>query len=378
MSDAISRVGAGLIHAVRKVYPSQDKYVDLLPPRLPASAESLVRAALLADGGTGYRFIELMEAGLSIGDRRAVLVSSGTAALHLALLALGVGPGDVVAIPAISFIGVANAVTYTGATPYAVDCLYRPLGAINHYKLAQNLGDRKLAAVIAVDFLGHRCVTGDLLEFCTKRGIPLIEDAAAALGSERIGDGVDAYTVSFNNNKIVTMGGGGAVVSCRDDLIDDVRYLSTTAKIRSTFFFEHSRVGFNYRPNNLGAALGVAHFQELPQVIACKREIARRYQNAIDPETALFVLEPDEGGSNYWLNAAMIDPRWLEPPATRARNIALGELHIAGIASRAMFMPLIWQEPYQGMLAQPDLSVAIDIYRRTVCLPSGIDLGRTK
>lgn len=305
----------------------------------------------------------------------AVGVSSGTAALELALRAVGVGsePDHQVVLPAMTFAGAASAVRHCGATPMFVDCLYSPFGAIAWFKLDRYL--RSLAtpgsvkAVVAVDLLGQPCVTPELRILCDEFGLALIEDAAQALGSVGAGRFARLAILSFNNNKIVTTTGGGAVLAQDYRLAEKVRHLATTARLPSPYHYDYDEVGFNYRLPNLLAAIGVPQLDRIDRTVAKKRALSWRYEEALRrAEGFKFVSHPTT--SNAWLNCVLVDP-----PHNKglARDFLLEQLTTAGLGCRAMFTPLHMVEPYSGYPRQRDLGIAEDIFYRAVCLPSGVD-----
>lgn len=302
-----------------------------------------------------------------------VAVSSGTAALELALRAVGVGPGDEVIIPALTFSGAAAAVMHCGATPRFVDCIASPFGAIAWFKLDRHL--RTLAslatikAVIAVDMLGHPCVTPELKVLCDTFGLALVEDGAQALGSIGMGSMATISTLSFNNNKIVTTTGGGAVLTKDEALAARVRHLATTARVTRPFLYEYDDVGFNYRLSNLLASMALPQLDRLEQTIGKKHGLTARYARAFSETPGLtFVSQPST--ANGWLNAVLVEPPH-EKGAVRLK--VMGALQEKGINCRALFTPLHMVGPYTKCPRQPNLEMAEELFHRAICLPSGVD-----
>lgn len=341
----------------------------------------IVRQSLMKDP-VGYRYVEMFEETLAklVGVKHAVAVNSGTSAIHLALLAAGIGEGDEVIVPSLAFAGVAAAVTYTGASPHFVDCLHSPLGAINPYKLRRHLTTYRHAptvkALIAVDLLGRCSVMPELTALCRERGIVLIEDAAAAIGSSAFGRKCGAFgnvaTMSFNNNKLVTTNGGGALLTNDDDVAAKARHRGRTAKKDNPWFYDHDQIGFNYRMPNILAALAIDQFMQLQNRIRLKTALAHSYHVRLSGSGQVScVNDVADMNSNYWLNAIMVADtnahRYVE-----LRDLILAGMKQAGLASRALFTPLHLAEPYAHYPRQRDLTVAEDLFNRTICLPSGI------
>lgn len=316
------------------------------------------------------------------GTEHAVATASGTAALHLMLAAHGIGSGDLVILPAFSFIATANAVSYTGAQPAMVDIspeswtmsptalarflendcerrddrvLYRPTGA-------------RIAAVMCVHTLGHPADIDRLADVAASWNLPLLCDAAAAIGSRYrdrpVGMLGHAAALSFNGNKTVTCGGGGAVVSGNAALLARIRHLSTTA--RRTTDYEHDAVGFNYRMTNLQAAVGCAQMERLDALIAAKRRIAARYAEALaDIPGVLPFPVASWAMSAYWFSGVV-----LATPGAGAVVDALGR---AGIGARRFWKPLHRQPPYAGC-PRGALPVSEGLEDRIVTLPCSTGL----
>jgi perosamine synthetase len=305
----------------------------------------------------------------------AVGVSSGTAALELALRAVGIGPGDEVIVPALTFAGAAAAVKHCGATPRFVDCLSQPLGAIAWFKLDRHLRSlplgtlRTVKAVMAVDLLGHPSVTPELRQLCDAFQFALVEDAAAALGTVGLGRWSTVATLSFNNNKVVTTTGGGAVLTADAGIAERVRHLATTARVERPFLYEYDDVGFNYRLSNLLAAMALPQLDRLESTVGKKHGLAARYSRAFSGLPGFtFVEQPSAG--NAWLNAVLVDP----PHEKGARRDAVMKgLAARKISCRALFTPLHMVGPYKDCPRQPNLEMAEELFYRAICLPSGVD-----
>jgi dTDP-4-amino-4,6-dideoxygalactose transaminase len=250
------------------------------------------------------------------GVSHALALSSGTAALHLALLGLGVGRGDVVLVPTLTFVATANAVIYTGAEPVFVDV--EPLtGNLDPAMLDEALSTlkregRRVAAVVPVDLLG-RCADYDALaKVCAEHDVPMISDAAESLGASWRGRPAGSFgraaAFSFNGNKIITTSGGGMLLSDDRALIDHARYLATQAR-QPVVHYEHVDVGYNYRLSNLLAALGRAQLQRLDAMIVRRKALRLTYRACIAGVAGVSVFDGgDDSEDNCWLTSLLIDP----------------------------------------------------------------------
>lgn len=316
-----------------------------------------------------------------------VATSSGSAGLELALAAVGVGKGDTVVVPAISFVAAANAVTHLGARAEFVDVEPGGFG-LDPDALKAFLRERRgwnqpaPAAIIAVHVLGHPCKIQEISDVAFFNGhIPLIEDAAEALGStvEVGGDTTEwpdtcpcgsfgeVSVLSFNLNKIVTAAGGGAVLTDDGVLSARMRSLATTARVVApSWEVSHHDIAWNHRISMLAAALAGSQVQRLGDLVRHKRGLARAYQEALERVPGVtFHGEPAGTQSNFWLPTIMVPEEERVPVLTA--------LNDAGLCSRALFKPIDQLRPYAR--ANP-CQVADSVYRRAVCLPGGIELAR--
>ena len=309
-----------------------------------------------------------------IGIGHAVALSSGTAALHLALLLVGVGPGDDVIVPSFTFVATANAVRYLGAHPVFVDCSASTWN-IDPELLSAELDDRarrgKLPrAVITVDLYGQSADYDPLLTVCESYGLPLVEDAAEALGATYRGRSTGSFgtagVFSFNGNKIITTSGGGMLVADSAPLAQRARYLATQA--RDPFpHYEHTTLGFNYRLSNLLAALGRAQLGALDGKITRRRRINRYYRATLGELPGIeFMPVADYGEPNYWLTCVTVDP---DRFGVDRETIRLA-LEAVDIESRPTWKPLHLQPVFSR---SPVIggTVSAGIFNRGLCLPSG-------
>lgn len=375
---------ARAVQILRETAAPDGKAVVLHEPRFAGAEWDYVKDCL----DTGWvssvgAYVDRFEKELAeaFGVRRAVAVVNGTAALHVALMLAGVKPGDEVLIPALTFAATANAVAYCGAIPHFVDSTMETLGldpdALDAWlsEIAQPGPDgpvnrktgRRLAAVVPMHAFGHPMAIDRLLEVGEKWGIPVVEDAAESLGTLSNGRplggrGLVGIT-SFNGNKIITTGGGGAILTNDEELGARAKYLTTTAKRPHRWAFWHDELGYNYRLPNLNAALGCAQLQQLPTFLEAKRRLAERYRQAFDGVEGLrFFVEPEGAKSNYWLNAVILDD-------AAQRDDFLAATNDAGLMTRPCWA-LMCDLPMYATSPSMPLPIARAIEQRLVNIPS--------
>jgi dTDP-4-amino-4,6-dideoxygalactose transaminase len=307
----------------------------------------------------------------------ALALTSGTAALHLALLLLGVEPGDDVLVPTQTFVASANVVTYVGARPVLVDS-NPTTWTIDPDLVAAELETRARqgrlpAALITVDLYGQCADYDRLLATCAEYDVPVLEDAAEALGASYRGQPAGSFgaagVFSFNGNKIITTSGGGMLVSHDEALIARGRYLSTQAR-EPVVHYEHVAIGFNYRLSNLLAAVGRGQLQGLAPRIARRRAIHERYRAALAdlPGIAFMPIAP-YGEPNYWLTCILVDPVGFGATHDDIRVA----LEVLDIESRPTWKPLHLQPVYADAPTVGGAAAAA-IYDHGLCLPSGSSL----
>jgi dTDP-4-amino-4,6-dideoxygalactose transaminase len=312
-----------------------------------------------------------------VGVPRALAVSSGTAALHLALVLVGVGPGDDVLVPTFTFVATANAVRYMGARPVFVDC-EEATWQLDPDLVAAELDERARrgrlpAAVISVDLYGQTPDYERLTAACETHGVPLVEDAAEALGATYHGQPAGSFgtagVLSFNGNKIITTSSGGALVSSSEALVDRARHLSTQAR-ENEVHYEHIDLGFNYRMSNLLAALGLAQLRDLDARITRRMRINKRYRLALSDRPGIeFMPIADYGRPNYWLSCVRIDPDRFGATRDEVRLA----LEAVDVEARPTWKPLHLQPLYADAYRVGG-SVAESIFADGLCLPSGSGL----
>ncbi|MGC5052968.1 DegT/DnrJ/EryC1/StrS family aminotransferase [Micromonospora sp. DT48] len=350
--------------------------VLLSPPDVGPLEESYLLSALrsgwVAPVGPDLDAFE-REVAARVDRRHAVALASGTAGLHLALVALGTRPGDVVVVPTLTFIATANAVVYTGAEPVFVDCEPES-GNLDPALLDQALSElrsanRRVAAVLPVDMFGSCADYRRILSVCTAAGVPVVEDAAEALGAVRDGQPAGSFgraaVLSFNGNKIITTSGGGMLVSDDAELVARCRYLSTQAR-QPVPHYEHVELGYNYRLSNLLAALGRAQLRRLDGMLARRRAHRERYAKLFAAVPGVRLLGDGDAGSNCWLTSIVVDP---EVAGWRAADLAR-HLDALGIETRPIWKPMHLQPVFAG--ARGVLSgVAESLFTDGLTLPSG-------
>ena len=314
----------------------------------------------------------------------AVAVANGTAALHVCLILAGVEADDEVLVPALTFIATANAVTYCGAVPHFVDSTESTLG-IDPDRMAEYLrgiadvrdGEcrnrrtgRRIKAVLPMHTFGHPVDLDSLKEVAAEFRLAVVEDAAESLGSYYKGNHTGPLGIvgalSFNGNKVITTGGGGAVVTHDVALATRAKHLTTTARIPHRWSFIHDEVGYNYRMPNLNAALGCAQMEALPTLVRRKRDLAKRYVAAFAGVEGVHVFEePGFASSNYWLNVLILDEG-----AASKRDEILDRTNASGIHTRPVWTPIHRLPMYAGC-PRMELDTVTSLERRIVCLPSG-------
>jgi perosamine synthetase len=334
-------------------------------------------------------FVDRFERDLAAytGAAHAVVISNGTSALQIALHLAGVRQDDEVVVPALSFVATANAARHNGAWPHFVDSEARTLGldpkALDAHldQIAEGrdgqcfnrLTGRRISAVVPMHTFGHPVDMPALNAVAERHGLAVVEDAAESLGSfldgRHTGNFGVCATLSFNGNKIVTTGGGGAIVTNDAELARRAKHLTTTAKQPHPWAFFHDEVAYNFRLPNLNAALGCAQLERIGAFVEAKRELARRYAEAFEGlEGAALFLERPGTRVNYWLQTLV-----LSPDRAAQRDDVLKATNAAGLMTRPVWELLNTLPMYRECPAAP-LPVAQDLARRIVNIPSSPQL----
>ena len=354
--------------------------IYLSPPELTGRELALLGEAIasgwIAPLGPQVDAFEA-EVAARVGAPHAVALSSGTAALHLALLAVGARPGDTVWTSTLTFAATANAIAYVGARPVFVDSdraswnldpeLFVP---------ALDRAAREGAlprALIGVDLYGQCADWEPIAAACQHHGVVVIEDAAEALGAtyrgRPAGSFGDLATLSFNGNKIITTSGGGMLLGSNKALLDRARHLATQAR-EPVRHYEHREIGFNYRLSNLLAAVGRAQLADLDRRVAARRAIRARYRAALgDLPGWSFMPEASFGQATFWLTTATID----SAVAGETRDHVIDRLAAANIEARPVWKPLHLQPAFSGAQVLRG-HIAEGLFRDGICLPSGSSL----
>ncbi len=379
-----------IVETIRSVIETDSAVVSLHEPLFEGNEWQYVKECIDTRWVSSVgKYVDLFEEKLAefTGVKRAVAVVNGTAALHICLKLVGVEQGDEVLMPALTFIATANAVSYCGAAPHFIDSEMNTLG-VDAKKLRRYLSDiaevkaegcfnkktgRRIKAVVPMHTFGHPVDLEELAAVCEEFSLELIEDAAESLGSyykgKHTGNWGRVTALSFNGNKVITTGGGGAILTNDPELGRLAKHLTTQAKLPHKWEFRHDMVGYNYRLPNINAALGCAQLETLPQFLAKKRNLAARYQAAFAKISGVtFVSEPEHCSSNYWLNAIL-----LQGEAAAKRDALLTLAHERGIMARPAW-DLMYTLPMFSSFPRMDCAVAERIAASLINIPSSVNL----
>ena len=336
------------------------------------------------------KFVDRFEEDLAryTGSKYAISVVNGTAALQIALKLAGVQTDDEVLIPTLTFVATANAVKYCNATPHFADSEESTLG-IDTSKLREYLKQntiqqsgqcinkntgKVIRALVPMHTFGHPSDIEGLLSISHDFKIALVEDAAESLGSFYQGKHTGTFglcgTLSFNGNKTITTGGGGAILTNDKEIARHAKHLTTTAKLPHAWEFRHDEVGYNYRMPNLNAALGCAQLEELSGKLKAKRNLFTRYLDALrDIQGITLYREPKNCQSNYWLQTLVLDE-----DKSELRDDILELTNKNMIMTRPIWVLLNELTPFKDSPCM-DLSVARSLSRRIINIPSSPGLG---
>jgi dTDP-4-amino-4,6-dideoxygalactose transaminase len=356
---------------------SQDGRIYLSPPDTSQVEVDAITNTILKHGiGPSGKNIAIFEQEIAeyCHSKFGVALSSGTSALHLALLALGVKVGDEVVVPTLTFGATAFAVDYTGAKPVFLDVENQSWN-LDPELLETFLQERSKSGnlpkvIITVDLFGKVCNYDALLKIAKRYEIPVLADAAEALGAQYKGSNSGNFgkvnVLSFNGNKIITTSGGGMVLTDDLEIANKVRYWSNQSREQLPWY-EHNEIGYNYRMSNLLASLGMAQLSRLPELIKRRRRNRDLYSQALGTVSGLSVqLDPPWGNSNAWLTTITFDSKLFPGAPKRIRE----KLEVSNVESRPIWKPLHLQPVYVG--SQRYLSGNAErIYSEGLCLPSG-------
>jgi len=335
------------------------------------------------------KFVDRFESDLAnfTGAKNVISVINGTAALHIALKLAGVISNDEVLVPALTFVATVNAVTYCNAIPHFVDSEVRTLG-MDAYKLREYLSSqteqhggkcinkatgRVIRAMVPMHTFGHPSDIEGLLSISKDFNITLVEDAAESLGSYYFGQHTGTFgvlgTLSFNGNKTVTTGGGGAILTNDDGLARHAKHITTTAKIPHAWEYVHDEIGYNYRMPNINAALGCAQLEQLPKKLELKRDLFNRYQNEFKKINGVSIFkEPNNCKSNYWLQTLI-----LEQEESKQQEAILKETNLAGLMTRPAWALLNELAPFKDFPSM-ETETAKSLSTRIINIPSNVEI----
>lgn len=316
-----------------------------------------------------------------VGVKRAVAVVNGTAALHIALKVAGVEANDEVLMPSLTFIATANAVSYCQAVPHFIDVHEETLGVdpfklevylqriteVRNGELYNKETNRRIKAVVPMHTFGHAIHIDELLAVTQKYNLVVVEDAAESLGTYYKGKHTGSFgkvnAMSFNGNKIITTGGGGAILTDDEALADYAKHLTTTAKVPHKWEYVHDDIGYNYRMPNINAALGCAQLEKLPQFLAQKKVLTKKYEALLENVDGVTLYkQPGHSDSNYWLQTLILD-------GSLNRDDVLQFLNEQGVMSRPIWQPMHELEMFKNC-PMMDLHVTNDMKQRIVNIPS--------
>ncbi len=378
------------LHGLKTVLGQPNPFVPLHEPEFMGNEWELVKDCLDSTFVSSVgKYVDRFEVMLAeyTGAKYAVAVVNGTAALHVALLLAGVKPGDEVLIPALSFVATANAVAHCGAIPHFIDSEFETLGidphALSDYLkhcslsgsegLTNRLTGRRIAAVVPMHTYGHPVEMVSLLDTANRYDLPVVEDAAESLGSRYQGQHTGTFgllgTLSFNGNKVITTGGGGAILTNDAELARQAKHWTTTAKQPHRWEFFHDAVAWNYRLPNLNAALGCAQMERLPDFVQRKRRLAQQYKTVFKDIGGIdFVVEPPNSQSNYWLNTLR-----LNQPSFEMRDRLLTAANDAGYQCRPTWT-LLHKLPMYADCPRAPLPIAEQLEASLINVPSSAKL----
>ena len=374
-----------VIDFIRSAY-NDNKFIPLHEPRFwgkeSVYLHNVIESTFVSSVGEYVNLFEKMICEIS-GARFCVATVNGTAALHIALLLSGVNSGDEVITQAVSFVATSNAISYCGAVPIFIDVDYDTMGMspdkLNRFfqqhtiktkdGICRNKSTKKkISACVPMHTFGHPCRIDQIVEICKQNNVSVVEDAAESLGSLLNGTHTGVFGTagiySFNGNKTVTCGGGGAIVTNCENFAIIAKHLTTTAKVPHPYEYIHDQIGYNYRLPNLNAALACAQLEQLNYFIKCKRELASNYAQLFNSMDISVVSEPPFAFSNYWLNAIIL-------PSLEERNKFLSLTNSVGVMTRPIWR-LTNTLPAFNSCQTDDLHNSSKLANQVVNIPSSV------
>jgi perosamine synthetase len=386
-----NKIEERFLSTLKTVLPSNLERISLHEPHFSGNEWNYVKECI--DSGwvsSAGKFVDRIESDLEsfTGAKKAIAVVNGTAALHMCLNLINVQRGDEIIVPSLTFVATANAVTYSGAIPHFVDVELETLG-LDPIKLSEYLKNvaivkngecfnrktnRRIKAVVPMHTFGHPAKLDELVDVCEEYRLIIIEDAAESLGSyykgKHTGNIGIVSALSFNGNKVVTTGGGGAILTNNHELGKRAKHLTTTAKVPHQWEFYHDEIGYNYRMPNINAALGCAQLESLPKFLEQKQILASKYEQAFKHcEGVKFFKAPLFGNSNYWLNAVILDEKY-----ENSRDEILKLSNDNGVMTRPAWRLMHHLEIFKDCPRMDDLSVSELLEKRLINIPSSPQL----
>jgi len=374
-----------LINFIRNTFESPNDFIPLHEPRFMGNEKKYVMDAIdstfVSSVGEYVNRFEAMMCELT-GAKYAIATSNGTSALHMCLLLAGVKDGDEVITQSLSFVATSNAISYCRAAPIFLDVDKETLGLSisslrdfleNHTnqvggKCVNRATKKVIRAVVPMHTFGHPVKIDEMVELCNQHQLEVVEDAAESIGSYYKGKHTGTFgqsaAFSFNGNKTLTSGGGGAIVTNDKHLAQKAKHWTTTAKIPHAWEYTHDAIGYNYRMPNLNAALACAQLEQLPSFLGKKRVLANEYIDFGKENGLNFVEEPLNATSNYWLNALCLGSR-------KERDETLAYLNEAGVMCRPIWT-LLHKMPMYADCYVDDQVRAQWLEDRIVNVPSSV------
>lgn len=362
-----------------------DGFIALHEPRFSGREQEYLKDCIDSTFVSSVgKYVDRFEQDLAAytGAKYAIATVNGTAALHAALVLAGVTSGDEVITQPLTFVATVNAIKYCGAEPCFVDVDRDTMGlspdalrsfleesAVLEDGLCRNrVSGRVIRAVVPMHTFGHPARIDEIVAICVEYQLVVVEDAAESLGSrykdQHTGTFGHMGVFSFNGNKTITCGGGGAIVTNDEVLARRAKHITTTAKVPHQWEYDHDCVGFNYRMPNLNAALACAQLEQIEAVLENKRALAKEYAAFFESIGIPFVQEPSQAYSNYWLNALALKGR-------EQRDKFLQETNSQGVMTRPVWKLMHHLDMYADA-QRGDLSVAECLESRLVNIPSGV------
>ena len=374
-----------IISGIRQFFPNQDT-IPLHQPFFGGKEKEYLNECIDSSFVSSVGpFVDRLEKDILkySGTKHAVAVVNGTAGLQVGLQLVGVDKGDEVITQALSFIATSNSIHFTGATPIYVDVDYDTMGMspnsltefldqnaeLRNNQCFNKSTGKRISACLPMHTFGFPCRISEIAQICKKWSIPLVEDAAEALGSEykqqKIGSFGDLAVFSFNGNKIITAGGGGVIVTNDENLAKRAKHITTTAKLPHKYEFVHDEAGYNFRMPNVNAALLCAQLEQLDDFLKNKRELAQQYANFFN-RSPIFRREMENTKANFWLNC-------IEFKNLKERNSFLDEANENGIQCRPIWTLSFLLPMYTDCWRDRQVN-AIELYDRIVNIPSSVRL----